>query len=379
MQTTTCQWTKETGWQFPPERNLNPQLVLYFGSTDQLAAAGSPVQALAEKFPQAALCGCSTGGEIIGPRVADESVVAALVNFDATAVRAVTEPVNNPAESEAAGRQAGSRLQAPDLEHVLFFSDGLAVNGSSLVAGLRSAVAPGVGITGGLAGDGKRFQKTLVGLGLELKPNQLVAIGFYGQKLVVGCASRGGWEGFGPRRRITRANGGTLFELDGQPALALYKRYLGERAAGLPSTGLLFPLEITKSATDTTGLVRTILAVDEKTQSLTFAGDVPEGFYARLMKASGDQLIEGAGAAARGAGEKAAGGSALAILVSCVGRRWVLGERTEDELEKALRALPAHTVGIGFYSYGEACPAGAGDPCELHNQTMTITCLTERP
>jgi hypothetical protein len=378
MQITTCQWTRETGWVFPPASLEAPQFILYFGATEQLAEAAAPVQKLAEKFPPAVVCGCSTGGEILGARVSDESIVAALVHFGSTHVRAVAEPVAGPADSQNAGRLAGEKLSAPDLRHVLVLSDGLAVNGSALVAGLRAAVAPGVAITGGLAGDGKRFQKTLVGLGAELKQNQIVAVGFYGKDLVVGYSSRGGWEGFGPRRRVTRSAGVTLFELDSQPALALYKRYLGERAAGLPAAGLLFPLEITKGIADTTGLVRTILAVDEANQSLTFAGDIPEGAYARLMKASGDQLIGGAAAAARGAGEQAAPGSALAILVSCVGRRWVLGQRTEDELEESLRALPAGTVGIGFYSYGEACPASAGEPSELHNQTMTITCLTER-
>ena len=379
MQTTTCQWTRNTGWQFPPSANLNPQLVLYFGATEQLEGDPSPVRELAAKFPQAVVCGCSTGGEILGARVSDESVVAALVRFDSTRVRATAEPVAGPGESFEAGRRAGEKLNAPDLRHVLIFSDGLAVNGSTLIAGLRAAVPAGVAITGGLAGDGKNFKKTLVGLAGAPKQNQIVAVGLYGQNLVVGYSSRGGWEGFGPRRLITRSSGSTLFELDGQPALALYKRYLGDLAAGLPSTGLLFPLEITKDVSGADGLVRTILAVDENNQSLTFAGDMPTGWYARLMKATSEQLVDGAVAAARGAGGNAVAGSALAIMVSCIGRRLVLGGRTEDELEEALRALPATTVGIGFYSYGEACPAAIGAASELHNQTMTITCLTERP
>lgn len=379
MQTTTIQWTQPTGWVFPAPNFPAPHLVLYFGSTAQLEGDAAPVRELAAKFPHAVVCGCSTGGEILGPRVFDESVVAALVHFGSTRVRAVAEPGGDPADSGAIGRRAGEKLNAPDLAHVLVLSDGLAVNGSALVAGLREALAPSVAITGGLAGDGPRFKRTLVGLGGEVKANQIVAVGFYGKNVVIGYGSRGGWEGFGPRRHVTRSQGGTLFELDGQPALALYKRYLGERAAGLPSTGLLFPLEITKEVSEPIGLVRTILAVDEEKQSLTFAGDVPQGWYARLMKASGDQLIDGAAVAGRDAGANAVAGSALAIMVSCIGRRLVLGQRTEDELEQAVRALPKNATSVGFYSYGEACPAAAGAASELHNQTMTITCLTERP
>jgi len=262
---------------------------------------------------------------------------------------------------------------------VLVLSDGLSVNGTALVSGLREVLPAGVAITGGLAGDGSRFQKTFVGLGADVRRDQIVAVGLYGPNIVVGYGSRGGWEGFGPRRRITRAKDNTLFELDGQPALPLYKRYLGDRAAGLPATGLLFPLELTKDNTGQTGLVRTILAVDEAQQSLTFAGDMPEGWYARLMMASGDQLVDGAAnASADAKGKTPPVGASLAILVSCVGRRLVMGQRIEEELEAVVNSLSENTATVGFYSYGEACPSAGSDFSELHNQTMTITILSEK-
>ena len=379
MHTTTCRRTKETGWDLPATAVATPQLVLYFGATSQLDGNAPAVRELTARFPQAMVCGCSTAGEILGNRVFDESVVAALVQFKSTRVRAVAESTDGIADSHAIGRRAAEKLNAPDLRHILVLSDGLSVNGTALVAGFSEMLAPGVAITGGLAGDGARFQKTFVGLGNEVKRNQIVAIGFYGPDIVIGYGSRGGWEGFGPRRRITRSEGNTLLELDNQPALALYKRYLGERAAGLPATGLLFPLELTKDATEKAGLVRTILAVDEAKQSLTFAGDMPEGWYARLMKASGDQLVGGAASAGSDAvTKKNVAGSSLAILVSCVGRRLVLGQRIEEELEAVIRTLPEQAEVVGFYSYGEACPSGGSPTSELHNQTMTITLIGER-
>ena len=379
MQTTTCRWTKETGWNFPATIVSAPQLVLYFGATAQLDGDALAVRELVARFPKAVVCGCSTAGEILGGHVFDESVVAALVQFKSTHVRAVAESTDGIADSQAVGRRAAEKLNIPGLRHVLILSDGLSVNGTALVSGFSEILPTGVAITGGLAGDGSRFQQTFVGLGVEMKRNQIVAVGFYGPDVVIGFGSRGGWEGFGPRRRITRSQGNTLLELDGQPALALYKRYLGERATGLPATGLLFPLELTKDATEQVGLVRTILAVDETKQSLTFAGDMPEGWYARLMKASGDQLVDGAANAGSDAALKtSAAGSSLAILVSCVGRRLVLGQRIEEELEAVIRSLPANTEAIGFYSYGEACPPAGSKASELHNQTMTITIIGER-
>ena len=356
-----------------------PQLILYFGATSQLDAGAPAVLELVAKFPDALVCGCSTAGEILGGRVFDESIVAALVQFQSTQVRAVAESTTGHADSAAVGRRAAEKLKTAGLCHVLILSDGLSVNGTALVAGFREILPAGVAITGGLAGDGSRFQKTFVGFGSDVKQDQIVAIGFYGTGIVIGYGSRGGWEGFGPRRRITRSQGNTLLELDGQPALALYKRYLGERAAGLPATGLLFPLELTKDASEKAGLVRTILAVDEAKQSLTFAGDMPEGWYARLMKATGDQLVDGAANAGSDVALKSnADGSSLAIMVSCIGRRLVLGQRIEEELEAVIRSLPALTETVGFYSYGEACPSAGNDFSELHNQTMTITVIGEK-
>ena len=379
MQITTCQWISGTGWSRSDAGASAPQLVLYFGATSQLDGGAEPVRELVAQFPNAVVCGCSTAGEILGNHVSDESVVAALVQFKSTRVRAVAEVIASNVDSRAVGCRLAEKLNAPDLRHVLVLSDGLAVNGTALVEGIRAVLSPDVAITGGLAGDGARFQKTFVGLGQEVKRGQIVVVGFYGKNLLVSYGSRVGGEGFGPRRRITRSEGNILLELDGQPALALYKRYLGERAGGLPGTGLLFPLELTKDTTEKTGLARTLLSVDEARQSITFAGDVPEGWYVRLMKASGDQFVAGAASAGGDAALKSAGtGDALAILVSCVGRRLVLGQRIEEELEAVNQAFPARTVSIGFYSYGEACPAAGHDFCELHNQTMTITVLGEK-
>jgi hypothetical protein len=59
-----------------------------------------------------------------------------------------------------------------------------------------------------------------------------------------------------------------------------------------------------------------------------------------------------------------------------VGRRLVLGSRTEEEIEATLEVLPKGTQQIGFYSYGEISPYTAGT-CDLHNQTMTLTTLSE--
>jgi hypothetical protein len=169
-----------------------------------------------------------------------------------------------------------------------------------------------------------------------------------------------------------------LYELDGKSALELYKRYLGEHAAGLPATGLLFPLSLRTGGASNT-VVRTILSVDEERRSMTFAGDVPEGAWARLMKANFDRLIDGATGAARNClAHSGAPAPLLGVCINCVGRRLVLKQRTEEEVEGVRDVLGPQAVLTGFYSYGEISPLHPNVGCALHNQTMTITSFAER-
>jgi len=209
------------------------------------------------------------------------------------------------------------------------------------------------------------------------QPGFVTAVGCYGDNVRIGHGSKGGWDRFGPERRVTKSKGNILLELDGHPALQLYKEYLGDRAAGLPATGLLFPLALRADQSDSKSLVRTILAVNEDDQTLTFAGDIPEGSLAQLMKANFDRLVQGASEAATTTTLSSDGDACtLAIAISCVGRRLVLGERTEEETEATLEVLPKETQQIGFYSYGEISPYATG-ACDLHNQAMTLTALSK--
>ncbi|MCW6010446.1 FIST C-terminal domain-containing protein [Micromonospora sp. CPCC 205371] len=332
---------------------------------------------LVAAYPTSCVTGCSTAGEITSDTVMRDSLVAAVARFSSTRVSVASERVEHPELSHDVGRSLGMRLllAEPDLSAIFVLSDGLGVNGSALVAGLVEGSANKVIIMGGLAGDGERFERTWILVDGEPRSGYVSALGFAGPDLKVGHGSRGGWEIFGPERRVTRSKGNVLYELDGHPALELYKRYLGDLAAGLPATGLFFPLAVRAPDAGERPLVRTILAVDEREQSMTFAGDVPEGSLAQLMCANMDRLVDGAHQAALETATEA-GQPTLAIAVSCVGRRLLLGRRTEDEIDAARSALPPETDLVGFYSYGEisSTTPGIGD---LHNQTMTITTIWE--
>lgn len=174
----------------------------------------------------------------------------------------------------------------------------------------------------------------------------------------------GGWDSFGIERLVSKSDNNVLFELDGKPALSLYKSFLGSEADNLPASGLLFPLSMRTEA-NKTPLVRTILAVNEEDQSLTFAGDIPEGSYVRLMKANMDRLIDGAQEAAQSIKQE---NPEFALCISCVGRKLVLKQIVEEEVEVCLDELGSNCTISGFYSYGEIAPFKDGAECELHNQ-----------
>lgn len=367
-------------WSAPRPAALEgaPQLVLYFGPRDALADT-TVYDEIRGLYPDSHLVGCSTAGEIAGHEVLDDCVVVTAVHFEATTLGFSEATIEGASESEEVGRKLGTALAKDGLAHVIVFSDGLRVNGAALARGLNGVLPAGVVATGGLVGDGPRFEKTLIGLDGPPAVGRVVAVGLYGDRLRVGFGSVGGWDAFGPTRVITRSRDNVLFELDGQPALDLYKKYLGDKADGLPSTGLLFPLSVKLSEGQDLEVVRTLLAVSEEDQSMTFAGDMPEGCQVRLMRANFDHIVDGAASAATASAQRlAASDTQLVLLISCIGRKIVLQERIDEEVEAVADILGDQAQFAGFYSYGELCPAEAdASRCLLHNQTMTITAFAE--
>jgi hypothetical protein len=372
------QWYSSTGWRETASygAGISAHLVLLFGALAQLED-DKLFQEVHTAYPDALVVGCTTSGEICGTEVSDDSLVATAIHFDHTSLKLANAQVDDSENSFAAGVELAQRLDNGKLSHVLVLSDGLNVNGTELARGLRENLPEKVAVTGGLAGDSARFQRTLVCCNGTSLTGQVAAIGFYGDRLKIGYGSLGGWDTFGPERLITRAKDNVLYELDNESALDLYKMYLGDHVSSLPGSALLFPLAL-RSEHGGYGVVRTVLGIDEMDKSMTFAGDMPEGTHARLMKANFDRLIDGAAEAAH---FSLAGLDSyepdLAILISCVGRKLVLKQRVEEEVEAVRDILGPHTVLTGFYSYGEICPHDILTKCELHNQTMTITTFSE--
>lgn len=374
----TLTHTPGSGWNAELPASLDsPRTLVVAFCAPGVGDDPTPIRELRDAFPTSHLIGCSTAGEIAGTMLLDESVSVGVIRFERTELSTVHVPVPDREESEQAGAAIIEQLGRPGLRGIMVLSDGLNVNGTTLIRGLLRNLPEGVVITGGLAGDGADFGRTWVIREGEPASGCATAVGFYGDSVRIGHGSKGGWDVFGPERLVTRADGPVLYELDGKPILPLYRNYLGEFAEDLPASALRFPLAFRRDRDDEDIFVRSILAIDEAEQSMTFGGDIPEGYLAQLMRANFDRVIDGAGQSALATrGTSGTDAACLSIVVSCVGRRLVLGERTEEELERAAEYLPAGSSQVGFYSYGEISPNTSGR-CELHNQTMTLTTITE--
>lgn len=355
-----------------PAMNEAPDLVLNFGYKD-LIQNPETYAYLRKEFPSTTIVSCSTSGEIHNTAIKNKTCVATAISFAHTEVRPLLINIKDYNDSLAAGKALVGQFEREQLKFILVLSDGQLVNGSDLVSGMNEELDNQIPISGGLAGDGPDFMSTYVGLDDKIDQGNVVAIGFYGDRIQVNHGSEGGWRQFGPTRTITLSDKNVLYEIDGENALALYKRYLGEHAKGLPGAALFFPLAIELDGVE---VVRTILNIDEENSSMIFAGNVPEGAKARLMKANFDRLIYAAGTAAE-LSNSSQEGNKLSILISCVGRKLIFGSRIEEELEAARDILGDETVIAGFYSYGEIAPFSDFMKCELHNQTMTITTISE--
>lgn len=381
MKTECGTWSPTGGFSVEKTSLINKskKLVLIFADR-KLYETTTIFDAFCQKFKEAELVFGTSAGEILGNETYDDGCVYLCLEFEKSEFIVQSIQAKSMADSCAIGEDLGKQLmEKGGLKAVFILCDGLGLNGSQLINGVNNVIPHYITVSGGLAGDNGRFETSLVGVNATPQKNAAVAIGFYGDKLVVRSGSNDGWSIFGPIRKITQSDGPFLYELDGKPALELYKKYLGDEAKSLPVSGLSFPCAIwSPDQGFDSHVIRTLLSIDEQTQSMTFAGDIPQGYHMRLMWGRFDDLIEASSSAAKKAAPFSQENSdAVSIMISCIGRKILMGQRIINEIHEATKHLGSNTTNIGFYSYGEIGKHQTSNTFVLHNQTMTITSISE--
>ncbi|WP_298473856.1 FIST N-terminal domain-containing protein [uncultured Maribacter sp.] len=364
-------------WEFVgSNEDLQNPLVLVFGNRFLLENENI-YEEIRSIYPNGEIVFGSTSGEILGDSVMDNTLCLTAIEFQKSSF--VVKKANIKTYNgnvELLGTELLKKLPEENLRHIFVVSEGSTINGSTLIMGLEKFLSKKVTISGGLCGDDSRFEKTIASYNNNPKEGEIIVIGLYGESLEVSCANYGGWTAFGPERIVTKSENNVLFELDEKPALDLYKQYLGDKVKDLPEAALLYPLSVKVKDQEET-IVRTILNINEKENSMTLAGDIPEGSIVQLMMSTVDDIVEGAYTAAEYAMRDRKAKPELALLVSCVGRKLVMDQRSEEEVEEVIEVIGNQAKVSGFYSYGEMAPFAGQNKCRLHNQTMTLTLISE--
>ncbi|WP_430411085.1 FIST signal transduction protein [Kordia sp.] len=379
MKTVQLRKAVNSDWEYISEQiSLEKPLVFVFGNRYLLEnkAILTEVKLL---FPNGEFVFGSTAGDITSQYVDDESITITAIEFEKSKFVIKTANVlanNSEINSYETGKKLIEQFDTKGLKHVFIVSEGSFINGSQLTLGMNSGTEDKLLITGALCGDAARFEKTIASYNEVPKAGEIIAIGLYGETLDISFSINGGWTPFGPERIVTKSNANVLYELDNKPALDLYKKYLGEKSKELPAAALLYPLKV-KSTNEKQSIVRTILNINEEENSMILAGDILENSRVQLMMTNVDTIVDASEQAALQALENRTKKPELAILVSCIGRKLVLDQRVEEEVEEVLEVVGKNTTICGLYSYGEIAPFRGEQNCQLHNQTMTITLISE--
>ncbi|QNM86906.1 FIST C-terminal domain-containing protein [Polaribacter pectinis] len=379
MKTVQLKKVKNKDWQYLSKKlSLKNPLILVFGNRLMLEDPNLFTE-IRNMFKDGHIVFGSSCGDISSESIDENSITITAIEFEKSNFLIKTTNVldaSTDLNSFEKGNNLISQFPQEGLKYVFVVSEGSFVNGSQLAKGMNAATDDNLLITGALCGDDARFEKTISSYNESPKPGELVAIGLYGETLEVSFSINGGWTPFGPERIVTKSKGNVLYELDGKPALDLYKTYLGNKSKELPGAALLYPLKV-KSTNEKQSIVRTILNINEEDNSMILAGDIFENSKVQLMMTNVDNIVNAAEKAAINAAEFRKKKSELAILVSCIGRKLVLDQRVEEEVEEVIEVLGKDTTITGLYSYGEIAPFIGESSCQLHNQTMTVTLISE--
>lgn len=364
-------------WHYISDKiNLNNPLVLVFANRLMLED-DTVLEDIKTEFPYAHIVYASTAGEIIAIDVFDNSVTVIAIEFEKSTFIVKTDNIlNHNKNTRQLGEALAKQMPTEGLKHLFVLSEGSFVSGTSLIKGLEHDIADNVSITGGLCGDDVRYQKTLASYNEKPKEGEIILIGFYGETLEITFASHGGWLAFGPERIITKSEGSTLYEIDGQPSLDLYEKYLGDKAVEFTLSALMYPLNVIAPG-KTHPVVRAVVTPDIENKSMIFADAVPQDSRVQLIMISPDGIANGAQTASVLAMQDRKTKPQLALVISCIGRKVVMNQRAEEEIELVNEIIGDQAAIAGFYSYGEIAPFHDTRECELHNQTMTLTLISE--
>jgi hypothetical protein len=370
-----------------------PRVAMLFAGIDHEFAI--VLEQINAQWPGIALIGCTTDGEMSSDILfAEDSLALVLLSGDdfhavSGVARSVSTDVAGSIRASVndavqrltgtGGGDDGGDGRAPRL--CIAMPDGLTVSGSAALDALRAAFCDAVPIFGGTAGDQWRFKGTRQFHGTEVLQDSVPFL-LFGEGVVFSCGVDTGWRPIGREGRVTEVEGHVVRAIDGRPATEFYREFLGNADITQLTE---YPLAVT--ADDGRGAnsyyLRAPGRTDEATGCIHFLGDVPDGARVHITTTNRDQIL----AATRSSFQNAldnfpkesggAGKPALALCISCAGRKQILGSRTQEEA-RIVNELLGDVPAAGFYGYGEIARLAKDGISHYHNETFTTLLLGGR-
>jgi len=191
---------KENKWHnIESDENDKIDVLLVFTGIN-LVENNNILSFLSAQFKNAKIISCTTAGEINQTNVDENSIICSAIHFEKTPIETVVDNLNNYNNSFELGSNLAKKLNTKNLTHIFMLSDGNLVNGDDLLTGIKSEIGTTIQISGGIAGDGDRFQKTFVGLNEDYREGNVVLMGLYGNHIQVGTGKKSGMGCFWSRK-----------------------------------------------------------------------------------------------------------------------------------------------------------------------------------
>ena len=356
---------------------FNPQVIFLFVSLN-FKDVESVIEEIKAKYEKSIIIGGTTSGEIIDQEVIDDTVVLAAVKFHKTKLKLYSGNLSSDSSTGySSGEIFAKKIDQENLKHIFLLSDAQTLSAANLLKGMNNELKPSISVTGGLASRNSFTDSNFIIDNGKIKQNSVIALALYGDSLQVSYNAQGGWDSYGVECLVTKSRENRILEINEQPALNFYRAHVDSKVLeNFDDDGFNYPIKV-RNEEHSFPVMRVLLAVDQEEESLIMSEEISVGSYVRLMKGNIDRLINGAENSAKIIAEQSNHNHQLAILISCSGRRKVMGELVSEEIEAVTDQFPKNTETIGFYSYGEISPFFGFSKTSLHNLTMCITTFSE--
>lgn len=254
---------------------------------------------------------------------------------------------------------------------IYFIASDFRTDTSRIIASIReSACGP---VVGGLAGDDHSIKTCFVYAGKKVLTNNIAILAIEGD-VPYEILIAHNLQGVGKPGVITESSGPVVRSIDNIPVMAFLQRELGKPLNVVDEGTLTF--RITNSTNRYEQNIRSMLLPEDNqiNSSIRLFGGVEEGDHALVCLAPPKRIIQDIKDVAESFSDLPFK-PAAALIVSCAGRKKVLGGIIDNEVKDILLKCDSLEAIAGFPSFGEFGPVktatGYSKPL-FHNMTFVL-------